>query len=319
MRNRVIAGAFLLLALAAAMAILVVVGAWSLRRQPMQTLKIHFASAPNIKVGGSVLLAGHPVGRVEQIGLVEVAGKPGDKREKCYMVEVEASLPKTYRISQNARVVISQALVGQSAMLNIEDVGFGPDASGALEGNLASPFAGAAEALGLGPTVERINAILDDNRENLKTTSENLAEVSGNAKDTVERINAILDDNRENLKTASENLAEVSGNAKDTVERINAILDDNRENLKTAIANADDALASLGKAVDGATTTMNSVNQTFEKINKGEGTLGKLATDPELYRALTTLLENLQDVADNADRVLTVWRKQGILFGKEGK
>jgi len=287
MRNRVIAGAFLLLALAAAMAILVVVGAWSLRRQPMQTLKIHFASAPNIKVGGSVLLAGHPVGRVEQIGLVEVAGKPGDKREKCYIVEVEASLPKTYRISQNARVVISQALVGQSAMLNIEDVGFGPDASGALEGNLASPFAGAAEALGLGPTVERINAILDDNRENLKTTSENLAEVSGNAKDTVERINAILDDNR--------------------------------ENLKTAIANADDALARLGKAADDATTTMNSVNQTFEKINKGEGTLGKLATDPELYRALTTLLENLQDVADNADRVLTVWRKQGILFGKEGK
>jgi phospholipid/cholesterol/gamma-HCH transport system substrate-binding protein len=135
----------------------------------------------------------------------------------------------------------------------------------------------------------------------------------------VERINAILDDNRENLKTASENLAEVSGNAKDTVERINAILDDNRENLKTAIANADDALARLGKAADDATTTMNSVNQTFEKINKGEGTLGKLATDPELYRALTTLLENLQDVADNADRVLTVWRKQGILFGKEGK
>jgi len=231
MRNRVIAGAFLLLALAAAVTVLVVVGAWNLRPQAMRTLKIHFAAAPNIKVGGSVLLAGHPVGRVEEIGLVEVPCKPGDKREKCYKVEVEASLPKTYRIAQNARVVISQALVGQSAVLNIEDVGFGPEASGALEGNQASVFAGAAEELGLGPKEQ----------ENLSTILANVSDITTKTRDDWPKILG-------NLKATSENLTEVSANAKDTVKRINAILDDNRENLKATIANAKDVSEKADKS-----------------------------------------------------------------------
>jgi phospholipid/cholesterol/gamma-HCH transport system substrate-binding protein len=124
---------------------------------------------------------------------------------------------------------------------------------------------------------------------------------------SAQKLQEALDTTKKTLAAAESTLKTVGAKTGEVADRLGKTAD-----------KADDVMGRLGKAVDGATATMNSINQTFEKINKGEGTLGKLATDPELYRALTTLLENLQDVADNADRVLTLWREQGI-FAKEGK
>jgi ABC-type transporter Mla subunit MlaD len=124
---------------------------------------------------------------------------------------------------------------------------------------------------------------------------------------SAQKLQEALDTTKKTLAAAEATLKTVGAKTGEVADRLGKTAD-----------KADDVMGRLGKAVDGATTTMNSINQTFEKINKGEGTLGRLAADPELYRALTTLLENLQDVADNADRVMTLWRQQGI-FAKEGK
>jgi phospholipid/cholesterol/gamma-HCH transport system substrate-binding protein len=52
-------------------------------------------------------------------------------------------------------------------------------------------------------------------------------------------------------------------------------------------------------------------------VRDGKGTLGKLATDPELHDALTTLVENLDSMVRNADRLMTLWREEGILAKQE--
>jgi len=119
---------------------------------------------------------------------------------------------------------------------------------------------------------------------------------------------------QETLDKAEKTLA----NADEAIKKFGAKTDTLADRLIETTDKADDVFGKLDKAVASATTTMNTMKQTFENINKGQGTLGKLATDEQLYRALTTLLENLQDVADNADRLMTLWRKQGIT-GKEGK
>jgi len=145
-------------------------------------------------------------------------------------------------------------------------------------------------------------------QDQLDQKDSNLNKLLIDADVSAQKLQEALDTTKKTLAAAEATLKTVGAKTGEVADRLGKTAD-----------KADDVMGKLGKAVDGATATMNSINQTFEKINKGEGTLGKLATDPELYRALTTLLENLQDVADNADRVLTVWRKQGILFGKEGK
>jgi ABC-type transporter Mla subunit MlaD len=119
---------------------------------------------------------------------------------------------------------------------------------------------------------------------------------------------------QETLDAAKKTLAA----ADETFKKLGAKTDTLADDLAKSTGDARDLIKKLDKAVEGATTTMNTVNRTFENINKGQGTLGKLATDDELHRALTTLLEDLQSVADNADRLIIMWRKEGIT-AKEGK
>lgn len=282
-RNRVVAGAFLLMMLAAAVTVLVLVGGWSTWLEEKQTLRVRFDAAPNVKIGSPVLLAGHPVGRVTAIAVVEAPCPPERKRgDKCYLVEVAAELPKTYHLYQNARLVLSQALVGQSAALNIEEVGFGEPLKDALVGNQQSPFAGAAHELGIGEAEKAdISAILANIKnitesakaglpevvEKIKVTGTNLAAASEKVNGTLKEIDAILADNRENLKTAVSNVRsvtekadkgadEVMGNLKTATSKVNAIIDDNRGDIREAVQhvksvtekadkNADEILASV--------------------------------------------------------------------------
>jgi ABC-type transporter Mla subunit MlaD len=164
-RNHVVAGAFLLVALAAAITVLVLVGGWETWTQETQAVNIRFKAAPNIKIGSPVLLAGHPVGRVEKTQLVESACPVGDKRPMCYLVQVTVSMPKQYEIHKDARVMISQSLVGQSAVLNIEDVGFGEKVTDFIMGGEASAFAGAAGEVGIGDKERQsVGQIIEDVR-----------------------------------------------------------------------------------------------------------------------------------------------------------
>jgi len=283
-RNRVVAGAFLLLMAVAAVAILVIVAGWQYWFEPTQTLRIRFDAAPNIKKGSPVLLAGHPVGRVSDIQLTQVPSPLEQKPDvKCYVVEVSAELPKRYHVHENARVTITQALVGQSAVINIENVGYGDLVKDHLKGEQQSPFAGAADELGIGEEekkdvseiLKNIRAVTTDVREGLpeiigklKTTSANLADVSESVKGTVKRIDTVLDENREDLKATIANTRQITENAKkkadevldnlkdataklkDTSTKIGAIVDENRPDIRETITHAKSVMAKADSSAD---------------------------------------------------------------------
>jgi len=334
-RNRALAGAFLLLMAAAAAVILVLVGGWEIWFTPHQTIRIHFDAAPNIKKGSPVLLAGHPVGRVQDIDPKQVPYPPERAREgMCYVAEVTAELPKRYTICQNAHVTIQQALVGQSAMINIVDVGHGEPATEPLTGHQTSPFADAATQLGIGETEqERIPAIIKDVSETakqiradlpdiiakLKTTAANLAEVSEKAKGTLKRVDGILGENRANLKEAVANTRDLTADAKkkvgETLEslktasaKINAVLDENRGPLKETVANARDLSAGgkafikkAGAAVD---DLLPKIKAASDSLKQGLDDFKVIAADTKALIAtnkgnLATTAQNLKETSEH--------------------
>jgi ABC-type transporter Mla subunit MlaD len=143
-----------------------------------------------------------------------------------------------------------------------------------------------------------------------------LHENDSNFNKLLRNANSSAQDLSETLRKAQETLAEATTTFKELRGRADLLAD----KLTDDADKVAETLAKLDKAVDQATETMTSINRTFDDINRGQGTLGKLATDDELYRALTTLMENLNVVADNANRLLTLWRQKGILANpKEGK
>jgi ABC-type transporter Mla subunit MlaD len=252
-RNRVVAGAFLLVALAAGLTVLVLVGGWETWTREVQEVNVRFKAAPNIKIGNPVLLAGHPVGRVEKTGLVNTTCPVGSPRPTCYMVEVTVSLPKEYAIHKDARILISQALVGQSAVINIEDVGIGEKVGEYILGGEASAFAGAAGEVGIGDKERQsVGQIIEDIRtvtatlktdfpgviDKVKLAGDNLAEGTKKAKETIAEMKDMLDENRESVKAAVANAKGATDNVVATTQNIQALVAENRDDIHQAIVHA---------------------------------------------------------------------------------
>jgi ABC-type transporter Mla subunit MlaD len=109
--------------------------------------------------------------------------------------------------------------------------------------------------------------------------------------------------------------------------RLLARAQESADDLSATLAAARDTLAVYKEAGTKAVATVDQFKQDAEQAQKllasagemvdgvrqGKGTLGKLVADDELHLKLTTLTENLIALTDNLDRLVTLWREEGIL------
>jgi hypothetical protein len=274
-RNQVVAGAFVLLALAATVAVLVLVGGWQAWFEETYDLRIHFLTAPNIKVGSPVLMAGHPIGRVTDVGVVEVPCPP-EAKGMCYQVEVRARIPKKYVLYANARVVITQSLVGQSAAVNIPEVGFGKPLEGPVAGEQASPFAAAAGELGIG----------EEEKKNIKDILCDFRDIAADAK-------ALIALNKGELSLTFQNLRQTSEHLKATAQEIRRApwrLLARPDKREVESLNLYDASRAFASAASDLQTLSESLRTMIEAREKG------VDVDPEMIQ---TMLERLQETFDH--------------------
>ena len=80
--------------------------------------------------------------------------------------------------------------------------------------------------------------------------------------------------------------SEFNQNQKKLTEQISSLIEENRENLKKTTQ----SFAELGPKIN---ETASSLNTAIDKINRGEGTLGKLLTDDSLYNQLSGAADGL--------------------------
>lgn len=134
-----------------------------------------------------------------------------------------------------------------------------------------------------------INGVLSkENVKNLSGTLENLNTISGN-------VNQLIASQRSNLEATISNLNSISTSLKNEIPKVGITLD-NLNSLSTTLKNdAPDLISNAATAID-------NLNAILAKINKSEGTIGKLINDEEFYSnlngvtgALTVLLEDLKE------------------------
>ncbi len=133
-----------------------------------------------------------------------------------------------------------------------------------------------------------LQSILSENRDGLRGTISNLSSLSKSFADKSPQLLEHLDqasaeirdmvkENRTNVKDGLSNFKEASGN-------FNGVLAENRDNFKTTMEN-------LKKSSEKLDEVMANVKQVTAKLEKGEGTLGKLIQDDEVYNGLNETLE----------------------------
>lgn len=142
-------------------------------------------------------------------------------------------------------------------------------------------------------------------------------------------VNQVLDTKtKKDLQTAINGLSELMVSLNGSAKVLNDILADNEQKLDSSLSNFEtlthnfaklsDTLnnAGLGRTLASLETTMANLDKVVSKIEQGDGTLGKLMNDKELYSNLTAASRELdlllQDFRLNPKRYVNV-----SVFGKK--
>src|SRR5438552_11533913 len=115
-----------------------------------------------------------------------------------------------------------------------------------------------------------------------------IADLLQQMSDTINKVNETIDDMKDDLRRAVQSVS-------DTVDNANALISDMSDDVKT--------MASAGARISG------DVAEIADSIRNGQGTIGKLVKDDELYRRATGIAKRAEEITDNVREVVAEARE----------
>ena len=277
-------------------------------------LTVDFETAAGLEPKANVKMAGVPVGKVEEIRLV------GNNARLVLRIDEGVKIPV-----DSVATIQTQGLLGEKYV----EILPGKDTSRMLPsgGRMVNTIPPA----NLDEIIRKVSEISEDLRKFTQTLSQTLGTEEGrkavsdiirNVQTTTEVLKTVIAGNEErlnrilaNVDTLSADLKEISSANKEDLratianlrsfsdtlktegpglarnlqvmsEQVSGVLGENRENIRESIENLKAASAKLDNTLD-------SASRVLAKIERGEGTLGKLVTD---NTTINTLNESLEGV-----------------------
>jgi len=263
-------------------------------------VSVLFDNTEGLDVGGSVQISGVVVGRVKDIKLdgkkarvilelgenivlkkdatatIKTKGVLGEKFVEIYPGDAEEVIPKNGEIVNVKKTVDIDKLLA-SVDTVMEDIK-------AVTVNLRKTLGG------------------DEGEIALKGIRDNLYELTLNINRLVKKNDESLSNTVKNLEKFSAVLAEktpeLSDELKEITKNLKELLNENRGNVKESIEN-------IKKASERLDQTFASIKSVSDKIDKGEGTLGKLINDDTVHENLNKTLSSVNKMLSKADSTRT--------------
>ena len=300
-------------------------------------IRCTFPDGVLLRPGNAVRMAGQQVGSVETVAPRE-NGQPGTR--------VGLRVHTGTAIPANARVVAKKPGVGP-ARVEFEPPGrpfacLPTDGKAEVDGAIKAPellpedmMTDFREAMG---KFGQLDAILNNVQEftqprtlndveagkqmNVWTVLEQVQRTAKTMQDQLKKptgeIGGLIADARKAAQTLQKTM-ETAGKTLATVDKAGKTLQEGGKKINALVTKGDAFIAKLSKDTDEARKLIQNLNALVTDVRAGKGTVGKLMTDDELHRALVTLIENLRETTDNINRLVTLWREEGVIWGKEGK
>ncbi len=266
-------------------------------------LNTTFTQADGLENGAGVIIKGYKVGSVEKITL-DMATQE---------LNVILNIGGDYELPKNstAKIVSSSLLGGKVVEITIGTVGepiledgdtITASQERGLMDSVGEEYAEIKESLDV--IVEKVNITLDgvnralcqENTAALQSTLANIESATKDLKKITNSQSANIQKTLKNLSTLSESLSNAAPELERSINNIAVISDTLKVNAPSLIASA--------------TNSVKDLENILSKINGGEGTMGKLVTDEELYANLNQTLENLSllviDLQENPKKYINV-------------
>lgn len=258
-----------------------------------------------LQTGTQVTINGFSVGKVNDIRFGDSSGK----------LLVTFTVSNDFNFSKNSKAELyDTGIIGGKGIqiIPVTDQG---------------PFAKSGDTL---PTSIR-PGITELVQTKLTPLQNKVEDAVSNADSVLVNFNRVLDaDTQANLRESVKGLNRLIGSLQSTTNNLNQFLTDNQGELDSAIGNIHDitvnfskisdslANAGLSQTVHSMQATLSNLDSLLQRMEQGEGTMGRLLKDESLYENLANASKELdlllQDLRLNPKRYVNV-----SVFGKKQK
>jgi ABC-type transporter Mla subunit MlaD len=163
----------------------------------------------------------------------------------------------------------------------------------------------------VGDLTEQFNARLG----RFEQTAESLETLARTYDDVGRRLAEVIDSPEPGVRDLRTTIDEVDRFAADS----RALVDDVRETAEVWKASAAEITDQSRRLTDRAGQTLGTMDsaaaelrEIAARLNRGEGTLGQLATNPDLFRSLQTAAEELRGLLRDARLLVEKYRDEGL-------
>ncbi|HEV7298612.1 MAG TPA: MlaD family protein [Tepidisphaeraceae bacterium] len=278
---------------------------------PVLNVSFTTTRADGVVEGSPIMYRGVNVGKVTKVSLL-----PDNEN-----VDILAQINRELNLPANVQGTIRQTNVfGGGAAISLDLTNGQPEGQLADGAKLQSRFAGS----GLIPP--EIAELASDLRETSRQFRESNVVPNMNAQLTkigtlIEELTNFVTDTETqdnlrkslaNVRTATESANRITAN----FERFSAKLESIGDNTDRVVTKAGDSVDDLSKQL---TERMSQISQLLHttqsiaaKIDKGEGTAGRLVNDPKLYAGLVETTESLNLIVRDMQRLVQQWEQEGV-------
>ena len=298
MKREIRIGIFLVLAsIIMAVFILVVGDVGTLIRKPGYDVFIYFDSAAGLELQVPARLAGVKIGYVK------------DVRLKGSQAEVVLAIDPKHKIRTDAKALLAGlGILGQKYIEIIPgrgDIYIQP--GGTLVSLPPTGIDQVGETLAVvGEEIKETSRMLreligtDENKTNIRDLLQNITSFSAELKDFSARNKTTLDQSIRDTSRAVRNfdaqMQEISSSLDALITLLRDMAEENRDSLQ-------ESLSTMRDAVDKAEKSLQQLNEILKKVNSGEGTLGKLVDDPELYQEAEQAFKDVRSALEPASEM----------------
>jgi len=300
---------------------IVVLGALILRMEKLDLFGGHsqnkltteFDQVAGLNLQSAIRVAGVPVGKVQ---LIELDGKKA---------KVTLALPKEFPVYKDASASLSAIGILGEKYIELDP---GHPAAGLLPEDSAIP---SKTGMGLDNLMETMGAIGKDVKSITTALNESIGgeagrqkidEIVDNIRTLTSEFRAMAQENHGAINHTMANVEQVSGELRDRLPRLAQQFEDLGKNLNAMVQEGrpelKGLLADVRKLAQNLEGTSKNVKAITDKMNRGEGTIGKLLNDETTVNKINLAVDNVNSMLGgfkamdlNLDMNAAQWTKRG--------
>jgi phospholipid/cholesterol/gamma-HCH transport system substrate-binding protein len=254
-------------------------------------LTIYYNNVNGLQEGNPITIAGLAVGKVEDLKLV------GNVIAVKVQIQDKVKFPIDSKAFIKSSSLMGGKLIAITPGLSNRMLRNGDTLSGSYEADLTELTSTLApissNVLGI---LERVNTTFDDKTRN------NIQGIISDLNQTSAELEGIIQAQGKHLDYAMGNFGTFSANMSEFAENVDSMAMSQRANIDTSMTTIRMVAYNLQQASENLKATTLSLNVVLSKIEKGQGTLGKLVQEEKLYNDIDSLTFNLNELVKDLQK-----------------